>query len=237
MAPPPLLHSSPARRRKLRRARLWIGLFMAGLVLSGLTAFPLESELEFMMRLSNHFDIVPDTVSTWIQTVWEGVSDTNTRYPFMAYGTDWLGFGHLMFAVAFIGAYIDPIRNRWILQFGFIACACVIPFALLAGQVREIPIYWRLVDCSFGVVGALVLRPAWKIVLDSSGQRGKSYSTWKPPTAPSARSNPHPPSATAAPRRPSTAQKARPACHPKRTAARAHPDRSPASPATPTENS
>lgn len=29
--------------------------------------------------------------------------------------------------------------------------------AFIAGEVREIPVFWRLLDCSFGVVGALVL--------------------------------------------------------------------------------
>jgi hypothetical protein len=38
-----------------------------------------------------------------------------------------------------------------------IACAGVIPLALIAGQIRGIPLPWRLIDCSFGVFGALPL--------------------------------------------------------------------------------
>jgi hypothetical protein len=155
--------SSTERGRLLGRARLCIAVFMLGLVLSGLTAFPLESELAFVVRVCNHFDFVPAEFGIWMVTVHDAVVDANARYAFMAYGTDWLGFAHLVIAVAFIGAWRDPARNRWVLQFGLIACAMVIPFALIAGGVRGLPFFWRLIDCSFGVVGALVLWPAYRI--------------------------------------------------------------------------
>jgi hypothetical protein len=66
-------------------------------------------------------------------------------------------------AVVFTGAWRDPVRNRWVLTFGLIACAGVLPLALIAGPIRGIPFYWRLIDCSFGVFGAMVLWPAWGI--------------------------------------------------------------------------
>jgi hypothetical protein len=93
----------------------------------------------------------------WISLVFHALSDTNARYPFLAYGTDWLAFAHLVLAVLFIGPYRDPVRNQWIITFGLIACAGVIPLALIAGQVRGIPLPWRLIDCSFGVFGAIPL--------------------------------------------------------------------------------
>lgn len=43
-------------------------------------------------------------------------------------------------------------------EWGMIACAAVIPLALIAGPVRDIPAYWRVVDASFGVVGIV---PLW----------------------------------------------------------------------------
>jgi len=49
------------------------------------------------------------------------------------------------------------VRNKWVITFGLIACAGVIPLALIAGQVRGIPFAWRLIDCSFGVVGGIPL--------------------------------------------------------------------------------
>jgi hypothetical protein len=41
--------------------------------------------------------------------------------------------------------------------FGVIACAGVLPLALIAGPIRGIPLYWRLIDCSFGIVGVVPL--------------------------------------------------------------------------------
>lgn len=76
----------------------------------------------------------------------------------MAYGTDWLAFGHFAIAVVFIGVLRDPVRNVWILTFGMIACVLVVPYAFVFGAVRGIPIYWRLIDCSFGVFGFI---PLW----------------------------------------------------------------------------
>jgi hypothetical protein len=86
------------------------------------------------------------------------VSDTNSKYPFIAYGFDWLAFGHLVIAVAFIGVWRDPVRNVWVVEFGKIACVMVIPWAIIFGGLRGIPVYWRLIDCSFGVFGIV---PLW----------------------------------------------------------------------------
>ena len=79
---------------------------------------------------------------------------------FMAYGTDWLAFAHVIIAVAFIGPWRDPVRNRWVVTFGLIACAAVIPMALVFGPLRGIPVYWLLIDCSFGVIGFI---PLWLV--------------------------------------------------------------------------
>jgi hypothetical protein len=38
-----------------------------------------------------------------------------------------------------------------------LACALVLPFAMMAGAVRCIPLYWRMIDCSFGIFGGLLL--------------------------------------------------------------------------------
>lgn len=93
----------------------------------------------------------------WIERVNEGLNTTNARFPFMAYGTDWLAFAHLVIAIAFMRPYIDPVRNKWVISFGLISCAAVVPLALIAGQIRGIPIGWRLIDCSFGVFGSAPL--------------------------------------------------------------------------------
>jgi hypothetical protein len=145
----------------LRRIRIWLVLFIVGLVLSGLTAFPLQRELVLLNHLFGVPPVAPSggepALHAWLRRVMDGVVATNRDYPFMAYGTDWLAFGHLVIAIAFVGPLRDPVRNKWIFTFGILACAGVIPLALIAGQVRGIPFYWRLIDISFGVFGALPL--------------------------------------------------------------------------------
>lgn len=144
----------------LRRLRAWLVLFIVGLVLSGVTAFPLQHEL---VMLNHLFGVAPTATSgepalhAWLRRVLEALTATDRDYPFLAYGTDWLAFGHLVIAAAFLGPLRDPVRNKWIFTFGLIACAGVIPLALIAGQVRGIPFYWRMIDCSFGVFGAIPL--------------------------------------------------------------------------------
>ena len=152
----------------LARIRTLLLLFMLGLVLSGLTAFPLETELRWLTGL---LGAGPSTqpadvtgVLRWLVIVRDALVATNARYPFIAYGTDWLAFAHLVIAVAFIGPYRDPVRNAWVVTFGLIACAAVVPLALIAGAVRGIPLYWRLIDCSFGVGGAALLWPCRRAI-------------------------------------------------------------------------
>jgi hypothetical protein len=153
----------PGKPQLIRRIRFWLILFIAGLVLSGLTAFPLERELGLLNHVlgvapSPSQGLVPEPgLHVWLRRVHDALATTNRLYPFLAYGTDWLAFAHLVIAVAFLGPLRDPVRNRWVLQFGAIACAGVIPLALIAGQIRGIPVYWRLIDCSFGVLGAIPL--------------------------------------------------------------------------------
>jgi hypothetical protein len=145
----------------LGRIRFWLALFIAGLILSGLTAFPPQRELVLLNHLLGVAPTAPSgaepALHSWLRRVLDGLVATNRSYPFLAYGTDWLAFGHLVIAMAFIGPLLDPVRNRWVLTFGVIACAGVVPLALIAGQVRGIPFYWRLIDISFGVFGALPL--------------------------------------------------------------------------------
>ncbi|MDH6128168.1 hypothetical protein [Kitasatospora sp. GP82] len=144
---------------ELRRVRTWLWIFVVCLVLSGLTAFPLESESRWLAELVGGSPLgraFPETTA-WAERVRDGLADTNTRYPFLAYGTDWLAFAHLVIAVAFWGPLQDPVRNVWVIRWAMIACAGIIPLALICGPLRGIPLYWRFVDMSFGVVGVVPL--------------------------------------------------------------------------------
>jgi hypothetical protein len=58
-----------------------------------------------------------------------------------------------------------------VVTFGLIACAAVIPLALIAGAVRDIPPYWRRIDCAFGVGGAALLWPCHLAIRELERQR------------------------------------------------------------------
>ncbi len=102
--------------------------------------------------------MIPPSPGPWLLRMRAALEQTQAAHPQLFYGTDWLAFGHIVIAIAFIGALRDPVENRWLFDFGLIACALVIPWALIFGAVRGIPLWWRLMDCSFGVVGAV---PLW----------------------------------------------------------------------------
>src|SRR5688572_2218521 len=140
----------------MTKIRAWLVVFIVGLVLSGVTAFPLEYEVRWLHALLDGTGAPPGLVA-WIARVDRGITETNDRYPFLLYGTDWLAFAHLVIAVAFWGPLRDPIRNVWIVQWAMIACAGIVPLALIAGPVRGIPFFWQLIDMSFGVIGVIPL--------------------------------------------------------------------------------
>ena len=152
-----------ARENQLRgRLRLWTWLLILGLVLSGVTALPLQVELELMARWLGAGDGAGAETSSafvkWVVLVRDALPETNGKFPFLAYGTDWLAFAHIIIAIVFVGALRHPVRNLWLYQFGLIASVLIIPWALVTVEVRGIPIYWRLIDCSFAIGGFV---PCW----------------------------------------------------------------------------
>lgn len=145
----------------LNKIRALILLFVICLILSGISAFPIETELQIA---NNNIVLLPEFLRKWITDVFQAVHTTNGNFPFLSYGTDWLAFAHLVIAVAFIGPFKDPIRNIWVIQFGMIACIMVFPLALIAGHIREIPLYWQLIDCSFGIFGFILLYIIYRLI-------------------------------------------------------------------------
>ena len=145
----------------LRRFRLVVALFIIGLVVSGITAFPLLSEMKLLVQLLGLGDASSPAghagLERWVLTVRFGLEEVYSKYPWIGYGTDWLAFGHLVIALFFVGPLLHPASSRANLLAGLAACAGVIPLALIAGEVRGIPLASRVIDCSFGVIGGLLL--------------------------------------------------------------------------------
>ena len=145
---------------RLRRGiRAYLLVFIVGLVLSGVTAFPLTPEVSLLARITDASGLAgaSPTLATWLGTVQVALSDTEVRHPFLFYGTDWLAFGHIIIALFFVGPLLDPVRNVFVLRAGVVACALVLPLAFVCGPIRGIPFWWQLIDCSFGVLGAIPL--------------------------------------------------------------------------------
>ncbi|HYG36127.1 MAG TPA: hypothetical protein VEC99_15155 [Clostridia bacterium] len=160
-------------RRRIR-ATTWF--FIFGLAISGVTAIPLQTEVDWLVEAMGGQKVIEQSsgfaqvAAGWLLKVQAALHQTGTERPFLFYGTDWLAFGHFVIAIAFVGALRDPVRNSWLFTFGLIACALVLPYALLFGAIRGIPIWWRFIDCAFGVLGAipLWLCKRWTLELEAS---------------------------------------------------------------------
>lgn len=136
------------------KIRLLILFFMIALILSGVTAFPVETELKWLL---SHPSLVPGFAHQWLRQVYNALVETNFKYPMLAYGYDWLAFAHIVIAMAFIGPFRDPVRNVWIIEWAILACIAILPLAFIAAPIRHIPYYHVLIDCSFGLLGIIPL--------------------------------------------------------------------------------
>jgi hypothetical protein len=166
-----------------REIKALVIFFITGLVLSGITAFPLETELKWLLQMMEDHN---SWMYRWLNVVYYAVKETNKAYPFISYGSDWLAFAHLVIAVAFVGPLRDPVKNIWIIEFGMIACVMIFPLAFIAGAVRDIPIVWRLIDCSFGVIGFIPLFICHKKIRKLE-RLNSIYALMNKPTIPSKR--------------------------------------------------
>ena len=135
------------------RYRIVLGIFIAGLILSGISALPLQWELSVL----DHWLGDRAELGNFVSYTRSGIVETYSRFPFFGYATDWLAFGHFVIAAFFSLPFSNPIKYRGILNVGLVACAGVIVLALICGPIRGIPFFWTLIDCSFGIFGAIPL--------------------------------------------------------------------------------
>ena len=144
-----------------KRVRYILAFFVLALVISGLTAFPIMWEVNILQSIIGEGTFMQrlyPPMARWISFVHHSLTSITREHSFIFYGTDWLAFAHIVIAIAFWAPLRDPVKNIWVIEWAMIACILVIPFALIFGQVRGIPFFWRLIDCSFGVFGII---PLW----------------------------------------------------------------------------
>jgi hypothetical protein len=135
-------------------------LFIVGLVVSGATAIPVQTQVDWLMdwtglRGASVDAYAPGSWQAWLLRIDQGVSQMNREHAFLGYAGDWLAYGHFAIAIVFFWAIREPIKYRFLYDFGLVICLLVIPYALVAGYFRGIPLWWRGIDCSFGVLGAI----------------------------------------------------------------------------------
>lgn len=135
----------------LGHIRLATLVFMALLIVSGLTAFPLRTEIEWMQA---HAFMFNDTLQVWIYSVYLAIQQTPEV---MLYGTDWLAFAHIVIALFFLPFYFKPIQYQLNLIIGMTACLLVFPLAFVCGPLRGIPLFHQFIDCAFGLGGFALL--------------------------------------------------------------------------------
>ena len=138
-------------KTEIKKIRQIVLVFIVLIVLSGVTAFPLVTEVNWMVANIQSF---PTFFHVWIYKVYNAVHATPS---IVLYGTDWLAFAHIVIALFFIGVYIDPIRNKFSVNVGIAACLAVFPLAFICGPIRGIPFYHQLIDCCFGLLGLIPL--------------------------------------------------------------------------------
>lgn len=137
--------------KTITQIRIILTSFIVLLILSGVTAFPVKSEITFLI---NHLNWFPVYLQEWIIKL----NTTITQTPdIMLYGTDWLAFAHIIISLFFIPVYIHPVKHKVNLIIGMTACILVFPLAFICGPVRGIPFFHQLIDCCFGVFGFLFL--------------------------------------------------------------------------------
>ncbi len=150
-----------------RRIRVLLILFVLGLAFGCHIVLFVTPELALLnnmlgpgTRMGQYFP----NLSAWINHLYEGITETYSKYPFVAYCMDWLAFAQLAFIIFFIGAIIDPLRNIWIIKSGMVICVMHILLAFGGGSFRGVPLFWQLLDSTFGILGLIVLYLAYKSI-------------------------------------------------------------------------
>ena len=86
-------------KTEIKKIRQVVLVFIVLLVLSGVTAFPLVTEVNWMVANIQSF---PTFFHVWIYKVYDAVHATPS---IVLYGTDWLAFAHIIISLFFVGVY------------------------------------------------------------------------------------------------------------------------------------
>jgi len=153
-------------KKTLRKIRIYLVIFFLGILFGMHTVVFVQPETAFFVKHFGPGTFVDEKipfVAAWIENLYISIHETSANYPAIAYCMDWLSYACIVFAIFMIGAIKDPVKNIWIIQTYMLACLMAAALPFIAGPFREIPIFWRFLDGSFGVIGFLVLLPPYKL--------------------------------------------------------------------------
>ncbi len=149
--------------RSLKRAKLMLAIVVFGLLVSGITVWPMVPELKWAAGLVWGDAEPTGVLHSFVLRAIEGLEYVQAHYPFLLYGYDWLAFAHLMLAILFAGAIRDPVRNIWVVQCGLIMCVLVPVLAGICIPIRGLPSCWFLIDSAFAPAAGI---PLWIALRD-----------------------------------------------------------------------
>lgn len=125
--------------------------YVVALVISGATAMVVPEGIRSLHHtIPTHWTIIYQ----WIHYVF---IQLEASPKFLLYGYDWLAFAHYAIAVSFYGVWKDPVKNKWVIEWAMIVSILIFPLAFIMGFLRDIPFWWQLIDCSFGIVSLIPL--------------------------------------------------------------------------------
>lgn len=147
-----------------KRARWMLVIVSLGLLLAGISVWPAVTEIELVISLLWGEQKPTSELHVFLLNAKQGLIETESKYPFILYGLDWLAFAHIVLAILFAGAIRDPVRNKWIVQCGLIMCVGVFVLAAIFVPIRNMPNIWFLFDVFFAIA-AIPLIIALKDIL------------------------------------------------------------------------
>jgi len=148
---------------QLTRAKVMLGIVVFGLLVSGITIWPVAAELKTVVRIVWGQSEPTGVLHEFILQAIEGIESIQANYSFMLYAHDWLAFAHIVLAILFAGAIRDPVRNVWIVQCGLIMCALIPVLAGICIPIRGLPLRWFWLDFAFAPAAGL---PLWIALRD-----------------------------------------------------------------------
>lgn len=148
----------------MRRIRIALMVVMGGLVISGISVYPILLEVDLLNQwfgAGSFLNEYAPEVANFFTHIHVGVNYTDQHYSFLFYGLDWLGFAHIVIALAFIGPLRDPVRNQWVIEWGVLVCALAVPSIFIFGFMRDMPFFWSVIDGMFPLFAVVPLALAW----------------------------------------------------------------------------